>query len=206
MATRHMHFADEPPQVMNQADLDRANEKLENADEDPERSSKDASDNDAPPHHRHDPRVPSSDGEKLDRLGTYDKYELTEDDAYEELGFSYPSWKKWYILSVIFIVQVSMNFNTSLYSNAIPGISEEFGVSAQAARCGAMIFLVMYAFGCELWAPWSEEFGRCPSSSSRSSSSTSGKFLWHWLPTLGPSWPAVPWAVCHQLVAPSLWA
>jgi MFS family permease len=55
-----------------------------------------------------------------------------------------------------------MNFNTSLYSNAIPGIAEEFNVSAQAARCGAMIFLVFYAFGCELWAPWSEEFGRWP--------------------------------------------
>ncbi len=25
-----------------------------------------------------------------------------------------------------------------------------------------MIFLVMYAFGCELWAPWSEELGRKP--------------------------------------------
>lgn len=55
-----------------------------------------------------------------------------------------------------------MNFNTSLYSNAIGGISEEFHVSEQAARCGAMIFLVTYAFGCELWAPWSEEFGRWP--------------------------------------------
>jgi MFS family permease len=66
------------------------------------------------------------------------------------------------ILTVIFFVQVSMNFNTSLYSNAVPGISEEFGVSKQAARCGAMIFLVLYAFGCELWAPWSEELGRKP--------------------------------------------
>jgi predicted MFS family arabinose efflux permease len=55
-----------------------------------------------------------------------------------------------------------MNFNTSLYSNALSGISEEFGVSMQAARCGAMIFLVLYAFGCELWAPWSEELGRKP--------------------------------------------
>lgn len=27
---------------------------------------------------------------------------------------------------------------------------------------GAMIFLVFYAFGCELWAPWSEELGRKP--------------------------------------------
>jgi predicted MFS family arabinose efflux permease len=53
-----------------------------------------------------------------------------------------------------------MNFNTSLYSNGLGGISEQFGVSEQAARVGAAIFLVTYAFGCELWAPWSEEFGR----------------------------------------------
>jgi MFS family permease len=91
-----------------------------------------------------------------------DKIILTEDDCYEELGFCFPTWKKWTILSVIFIVQVSMNFNTSLYSNAITGMTEEFGISAQAARCGAMIFLVLYAFGCELWAPWSEELGRWP--------------------------------------------
>ena len=37
-----------------------------------------------------------------------------------------------------------MNFNTSLYSNALKGISHEFGVSEQGARCGAMIFLVTY--------------------------------------------------------------
>lgn len=91
-----------------------------------------------------------------------DRVEITEDDCYAQLGFGFPSWKKWTILTIIFLVQVSMNFNTSLYSNAIKGISEEFHVSAQAARCGAMIFLVLYAFGCELWAPWSEEFGRKP--------------------------------------------
>lgn len=98
----------------------------------------------------------------LKKPGTYDKVEITEDDCYDELGFSFPSWKKWMILTVIFLVQVSMNFNTSLYSNGLTGISKEFHVSAQGARCGAMIFLVLYAFGCELWAPWSEEFGRKP--------------------------------------------
>ena len=98
----------------------------------------------------------------LEKPGTYDKVEITEEDCYDELGYAYPSWKKWMILSVIFIVQVSMNFNTSLYSNAVVGISEEFHISEQAARCGAMIFLVTYAFGCELWAPWSEEIGRKP--------------------------------------------
>ncbi|KAH7418476.1 major facilitator superfamily domain-containing protein [Cadophora sp. MPI-SDFR-AT-0126] len=96
------------------------------------------------------------------QVGTYDKVELTEDMCYDELGYSFPEWKKWTILTIIFLVQVSMNFNTSLYSNAIPGITEKFNVSAQAARCGAMIFLVLYAFGCELWAPWSEELGRWP--------------------------------------------
>ena len=85
-----------------------------------------------------------------------EKIELTEEDCYDELGFSFPTWRKWMILSIIFLVQTSMNFNTSLYSNAIGGISSEFGVSEQAARVGAAIFLITYAFGCELWAPWSE--------------------------------------------------
>jgi predicted MFS family arabinose efflux permease len=97
-----------------------------------------------------------------EKYGTYDRYELTEEDCYDELGFSFPTWKKWMILSIVFLVQVSMNFNTSLYSNAVPGISEEFNVSQQAARVGAAIFLITYAFGCELWAPWSEELGRWP--------------------------------------------
>ena len=91
-----------------------------------------------------------------------DRIELTEEDCYTELGFCFPEWKKWMIVTVIFWVQTSMNFNTSLYSNALSGISSEYHVSAQAARCGAMIFLVTYAFGCELWAPWSEELGRKP--------------------------------------------
>ena len=87
---------------------------------------------------------------------------LTEEECYDELGFGFSSTKKWTILTIIFLVQVSMNFNTSLYSNGIDGISEKFGVSAQAARVGAAIFLITYALGCELWAPWSEELGRKP--------------------------------------------
>lgn len=102
------------------------------------------------------------DKSEQDEFEYSDKRVLTEDECYEELGFCFPSWKKWVIITVIFLVQVSMNFNTSLYSNGIEGISEEFGVSLQGARCGAMIYLVTYAFGCELWAPWSEEIGRKP--------------------------------------------
>ena len=72
-----------------------------------------------------------------------------------------------------------MNFNASLYANAVPLLADRFHISEQAARVGQLIFLVSYvmsqvlelshlppspryAFGCELWAPWSEELGRWP--------------------------------------------
>lgn len=87
---------------------------------------------------------------------------IQEFECYDKLGYSFPWYKRWTILSVIFVVQMSMNFNTSVYPNAINLISDKFHISAQAARTSQMIFLVMYAFGCELWAPWSEEFGRWP--------------------------------------------
>ncbi|KAJ6092833.1 Major facilitator superfamily domain general substrate transporter [Penicillium sp. IBT 16267x] len=96
---------------------------------------------------------------KIEKSG---KRELTEDDCYEKLGFCFPTWKKWMILTVIFVVQMSMNFNSGVYSNAVTGMTKEFGISEQAARVGQAVFLIAYAFGCELWAPWSEEFGRWP--------------------------------------------
>ena len=55
-----------------------------------------------------------------------------------------------------------MNLNASMYANAVHGISSKHGVSQQVARIPQMTFLVAYAFGCELWAPWSEEYGRRP--------------------------------------------
>ncbi|KAL2368527.1 hypothetical protein RJZ57_007083, partial [Blastomyces gilchristii] len=87
---------------------------------------------------------------------------LLESECYGILGFSFPRWKKWTILSVVFFVQLSMNFNTSIYANAITPLAQHFSISEQAARVGQMIFLVAYAFGSELWAPWSEELGRYP--------------------------------------------
>lgn len=85
---------------------------------------------------------------------------ITEDECKGLLGYGWPAWKKWMLLSSIFLVQVSMNFNTSVFPNAVVPISEEFGVSEPAARVGQAVYLILYAFGCELWAPWSEEFGR----------------------------------------------
>ncbi|KAI1312041.1 MFS general substrate transporter [Xylaria venustula] len=89
-----------------------------------------------------------------------DTRQLQETDCMDELGFSYSRRKKWWILFVIALVQTSMNLNTSLYSSGITDMSNEFNVTELAARSGAMIFLITYAVGCELWAPCSEDIGR----------------------------------------------
>ena len=67
---------------------------------------------------------------------------LSEEDAYQVLGFSFSTIKKWSILTSIFIVQISMNFNAAIYGNAVSGMSTEFGISEKQAKIGQMIFLV----------------------------------------------------------------
>ncbi|KAN0059945.1 hypothetical protein ACQY0O_007918 [Thecaphora frezii] len=92
------------------------------------------------------------------------KHELRMHDpgVYAKLGYSFPWYKKWWIITVIFWIQLSMNFNTGVYANGVPAFAEHFGISEQAARVGQAVFLIAYAFGSELWAPWSEELGRKP--------------------------------------------
>jgi hypothetical protein len=60
------------------------------------------------PHTSHHPRFGdnqvfsnSPDAEELPEVGkagTYDKIELTEEMCYDELGYSFPAWKKWCVL------------------------------------------------------------------------------------------------------------
>lgn len=90
------------------------------------------------------------------------KRELKENDCYDKLAYCWPRWKKWSYLAAIACVQVSMNFNTSVFPNAVKPLSEAFNIGEQEARTGQMIYLITYSIGCELWAPWSEEFGRWP--------------------------------------------
>jgi hypothetical protein len=90
------------------------------------------------------------------------KIELTEDDCYDKLGYCFPNWKKWMILVIILLIQTSMNLNASIYANGVDGLAEKYEISKQKARVGQMVFLICYALGCELWAPWSEELGRWP--------------------------------------------
>jgi Arabinose efflux permease len=100
--------------------------------------------------------------EKKESARSDGKRELKEEDCYEVLAYCWPRWKKWTYLCAVAFVQVSMNFNTSVFPNAVVPLSKAFNIGQQEARTGQMIYLVLYSFGCELWAPWSEEFGRWP--------------------------------------------
>jgi MFS family permease len=85
---------------------------------------------------------------------------LTEKDCVAKLGFAFSKKKKWWIISVIFLIQTSMNFNASVYGNAVHPLMVRYDISQKLAVVGQAVFLIAYAFGCELWAPWSEERGR----------------------------------------------
>lgn len=50
----------------------------------------------------------------------------------------------------MFLIQISINLNASLYANGVTAISEEFGITKQVARIPQLTFLVAYAFGCEV--------------------------------------------------------
>ncbi|TIA27288.1 general substrate transporter, partial [Aureobasidium pullulans] len=109
-------------------------------------------------------RSPSPVGEQNEKapVDAQGRRELRETDCPEILAYAWPTWKKWMYLSAIAGIQISMNYNTSVFPSAVTPLSEAFGIGQQEARTGQMIYLVLYSFGCELWAPWSEEFGRWP--------------------------------------------
>lgn len=53
---------------------------------------------------------------KMGGMRSDGKVVLLEKDVYDQLAFSYPRQKKWYILSVIFAIQCSMNLNAGAHS------------------------------------------------------------------------------------------
>jgi MFS family permease len=85
---------------------------------------------------------------------------LSETNARAHTAKAYSPLVKWLILTGMLLVQISQNYNAAVYNSAVPDLAVKFSIAETTARYAQMIFLVMYAFGCELWAPFSEEFGR----------------------------------------------
>ena len=107
--------------------------------------------------------MPDNANDQTPLLRKQEKKELKESDAPEVLGFSFSFRKKWTILTVLFISQVYMNYNASVYGFCVEGVAEEFGVTKWQARIGQALYLICHGIGCELFAPWSEDWpGRFP--------------------------------------------
>lgn len=142
-----------PPSIEETPATTRPNSLREKSDDDKSNSSpEDFEDRDLQQPPEHPPTIPDAEGRR----------ELKEWECWDKLAYTWPKWKKAMYLCSIAGIQISMNFNTSVYPSAVNPLVEHFGISDQKARIGQMIYLVMYSFGCELWAPWSEEFGRWP--------------------------------------------
>jgi hypothetical protein len=51
------------------------------------------------PENEHDPKNGDIKDEKADRIVQDEKIELQDTDAWDKLGYSFPTWRKWQILS-----------------------------------------------------------------------------------------------------------
>lgn len=67
--------------------------------------------------------------------------------------------RKHYITAVAILLVMNATFASSAPSGAIDGISEDFGVSVEAAGLVTTMFLLGYCAGPLIWAPLSEFYG-----------------------------------------------
>ncbi|KIW00795.1 uncharacterized protein PV09_07774 [Verruconis gallopava] len=87
---------------------------------------------------------------------------LGEEEIENGLARSFSCKKKWLIVTILCVQQISMNLNASILGNCFVELRQTYGVTETILSLCQSLFLVAYAFGCELWAPWSEESGRRP--------------------------------------------
>jgi hypothetical protein len=84
---------------------------------------------------------------------------LTKADVPNKLGRAFLTHRKWIIATVIAMLQISMNLNASIFRNSNHDLRTQSGLSSSFLKHCQGWFLIAYAFGCELWAPWSEDMG-----------------------------------------------
>lgn len=65
------------------------------------------------------------------------------------------------LISLILIFDsLAATFGSSIFSPAATGIEAEFNVGSEVATLGTSLFVLGYAFGPIMWAPFSELYGR----------------------------------------------
>ena len=75
---------------------------------------------------------------------------------------NWPAWRKWSIVAVIILVDLSVSWTASGFSPGSTEFSKEFGVSSEVATLGLSLTVLGFALGPMTLAPLSEYFGRSP--------------------------------------------
>lgn len=90
---------------------------------------------------------------------------------------NWPLWRKWSIIAVIFLVDISVSWAASGFSPATKSFSEDFDVSTEVATLGLSLFILGLAIGPMTLAPLSEVGERYVSRAKKLSTLTSAKYF-----------------------------
>lgn len=72
----------------------------------------------------------------------------------------FPMWKKWAITLLVAFATLAVAFVSAAYTGGVAQIIQEFNVSTEVATLGVSLFVLGFAIGPLLWAPFSEMYGR----------------------------------------------
>ena len=84
--------------------------------------------------------------------------EFIPDDPRNPMLF--PMWKKWTLTILVAVATLAVAFVSSAYTGGVNQIIEEFGASQEVVTLGVSLFVLGFAIGPLLWAPFSELYGR----------------------------------------------
>ncbi|GAA6064705.1 hypothetical protein JCM10212_001610 [Sporobolomyces blumeae] len=99
-------------------------------------------------------RVPDEDRKWKDNIVGWS----SPDDPENPKNWSFG--RRYLITFILGMTTMSSTFASSIFSSAIPYVSQEFGISNEVATLGTSLFLAGYVVGPSVWAPSSEVFGR----------------------------------------------
>ncbi|TPX14316.1 uncharacterized protein E0L32_005512 [Thyridium curvatum] len=74
--------------------------------------------------------------------------------------FNFPRWKKWAITILQAFATLAVTFVSSAYSGGVREIILYFHISSEVSILGVSLFVLGFAIGPLIWAPFSEFFGR----------------------------------------------
>lgn len=93
--------------------------------------------------------------------GTADKPYLVEFIPHDPRNpMNFPEWKKWFITLTVALATLAVAFVSSAYSGAVAQVLVQFHSSEEVGILGISLFVLGFAVGPLMWAPFSELYGR----------------------------------------------